>query len=251
MAHYGLRRLLLWLARLDNPCLSIVKVKGIFHLIEFHLKLAYHPILLHLLRLLPSKLLLHLLVLRLQLSLHLESLLHLRQLLLQLVCLHITLRLPLVIHQQAQALRIKLIGLIPYNLLQDISYRRLLLLFLHKALIHPIFRQKQTYSLQSQLCLFKAIVLRQLLQRTIHSIILGLGLSGVDCSAKHRGRRDGYIVKQKVAGRRTVPFRTVLVVLHQRRVRVGSGTPTERRPLLTACLLSIDTVLLVELGGRL
>ena len=33
VAHYGLGRLLLLLACLDNPCLSIVKVKGIFHLI--------------------------------------------------------------------------------------------------------------------------------------------------------------------------------------------------------------------------
>ena len=101
MAHDSLRRLLLLLARFDNPCLPIIKVKGIFHLIEFHLKLSDYPILLHLLRLLPRELLLHLFILCLQLSLHLKSLLHLRQLLLQLVCLRITLRLPLVIHQQA------------------------------------------------------------------------------------------------------------------------------------------------------
>ena len=127
------------------------------------MKLSDHPVLLHLLRFLPCQLLLHLFILRLQLSLHLESLLHLRQLLLQLVRLRIALRLPLVIHEQAQALRIKLIGLIAYDFFKDIGYRRLLFLFLCMRLIRPIFRQKETDSLQSQLSLLKAIILRQLL----------------------------------------------------------------------------------------
>ena len=95
----------------------MVKVKGIFDLIKFHLKLANDSVLLNLLSLLSCELLLHFFVFCLQLSLHLESLFDLRKLLLQLERLNIALGLPLIIHEQAQTLRIKLIGLIANDLL--------------------------------------------------------------------------------------------------------------------------------------
>jgi len=100
------------LVGLEDSCLTRVNFESIFDLIQLQLELLDDSVLLELRRLLPRQLFLHLLILVLQLSLNFKPFLHLCKLFLKLECLSVALGLPLVVHQKAQALRVKLICLV-------------------------------------------------------------------------------------------------------------------------------------------